>query len=133
MTTTWISATEVTLTLTGGAAIQLTCTDYTSGLAPTVGTKPVIGQAFAGKVATQGDGSFSASGSGTIENVSELAAYRVPAAMPVTVTATFGLGGNESFDTFLTTVDFSLTGDDEMEWALDGDIDGTTYVYTPPV
>ena len=132
MAATWISATEVTLTLENGTNLVLSTTDYSSALAPTVGSKPVIGAAYAGKVATQGDGTFSASGSGTIESMTELQAFRDPAAQPVAVTAVFGLGGTEAFNAFLDTVEITVTGDDEVEWSIGGDIDGTSFTYTPP-
>jgi len=131
MTTTWISGTGITVSIDSDLTLQVT--DISVGLAATAGTKNVLGQAYAGKVATQGDGTFSASGETTVENIAALVGFRDPTAQPVAILITWAGGGTEAFDIFVTDLTTDASGGDEATWSISGDIDGTTYVYTPPV
>jgi len=131
MTTTWISGTGITVSIGGDLTLQVT--DISVGLAATAGTKNVLGQAYAGKVATQGDGTFSASGETTVENIAALVAFRDPSTQPVAILITWAGGGTQAFDIFVTDLTTDASGGDEATWSISGDIDGTTYVYTPPV
>ena len=131
MTTTWISGTGITVSIGGDLTLQVT--DISVGLAATAGSKPVLGQAYAGKVSTQGDGTFSASGETTVENIAALVGFRDPSSNPVAIIITWAGGGTEAFDLYITDLSTEAEGSGEATWSLSGDIDGSTYVYTPPV
>jgi len=132
MTTTWVSGTGITVTLGGSTDLQVT--SISNGLAPTVGSKTVLGQEYAGKVATQGDGSWSGSGEVTQENLAGLAAFRTVASQPVAVVVTYwATGDTEAFDLYISDLTTDADGSGEATWSISGDIDGGTYVHTPAV
>ena len=125
------SAVSVTVTA-ADTSIGLTANSYDFNYGPARLTKSRLGAASADTLAGQQSGTFSLSGHTTDDNLPDLAALQVATGQPLEIEVTLNAAGAKHAYNAVAEIGYSVTGDGELDWSIDGDISGdVTFTAAP--